>query len=282
MIRWTRLAALVGLMLAVSPVLFVTSVWADTFRLRQIPLEATVLDETTGEAVSIEAELLVVVRCGAQPSVNAVVVRQRAAGASGRGYVFLGADHAALADGCLDAVLTPILTFQLFSVRPRRTDACARPACVTPVDVEIDLSFDAQGVLTSVESHGADAPSPTAVLATQIALSFLGTPFRFGGSTPETGFDSPGLTQYAYGQAGVAIPRLADAQFLIGAAVDRDALLPGDLVFFQDSSGFIYHVGMSLGGDKFIHAPSTGDVVKISSLNEPFYAGQFVGARRIA
>lgn len=75
MIRRTRLALLVGLMLAVSPVLFVTSVWADTFRLRQIPLEATVLDETTGEAVSIEAELLVVVRCGAQPSVNAVVVR---------------------------------------------------------------------------------------------------------------------------------------------------------------------------------------------------------------
>ena len=89
MIRRTRLALLVGLMLAVSPVLFVTSVWADTFRLRQIPLEATVLDETTGEAVSIEAELLVVVRCGAQPSVNAVVVRQRAAGA----YFWLSSLH---------------------------------------------------------------------------------------------------------------------------------------------------------------------------------------------
>ena len=81
MIRRTRLAALVGLMLAVSPVLFVTSVWADTFRLRQIPLEATVLDETTGEAVSIEAELLVVVRCGAQPSVRC---RRRAATRRGR------------------------------------------------------------------------------------------------------------------------------------------------------------------------------------------------------
>ena len=65
MIRRTRLAALVGLVLAVSPVLLVGSVWADTFRLRQAPLQATVLDETTGEAVSIEAELLVVVRCGA-------------------------------------------------------------------------------------------------------------------------------------------------------------------------------------------------------------------------
>jgi hypothetical protein len=205
------------------------------------------------KTVEIEAELLVVVRCGTRPSVNAVVVRQRAAGSSGRGYVFLGADHAALTGDCLDAVLTPILTFQLFPVRPRRTDACGRSACATPVDVAIDLSFDAQGVLTTVESHGADAPSPTAVLATQIALSFLGTPFKFGGSTPETGFDAPGLMQYAYGQAGVALPRVADAQFLIGAAVDRDALLPGDLVFFEDTSGFIHHVGMSLGGDKFIH-----------------------------
>ena len=62
--------------------------------------------------------------------------------------------------------------------------------------------------------------------------------------------------------------------------MDRKHLLPGDLVFFRDSSGDVHHVGMSLGGDKFIQAPHTGDVVKISSLKESYYAGQFTGGRR--
>ena len=62
--------------------------------------------------------------------------------------------------------------------------------------------------------------------------------------------------------------------------VDRDHLLPGDLIFFRDDSGYVHHVGMSLGGKKFIHAPHTGDVVKISSLNEAYYAQQFTGGRR--
>ncbi len=60
----------------------------------------------------------------------------------------------------------------------------------------------------------------------------------------------------------------------------RSELLPGDLVFFRDSTGYVHHVGMSLGGDKFIHAPHTGDVVKISSLDEPYYKEQFTGGRR--
>ena len=62
--------------------------------------------------------------------------------------------------------------------------------------------------------------------------------------------------------------------------VDRDRLLPGDLVFFRDDSGYVHHVGMSLGGKKFIHAPHTGDQVKISSLNEAYYAQHFTGGRR--
>jgi NlpC/P60 family len=62
--------------------------------------------------------------------------------------------------------------------------------------------------------------------------------------------------------------------------VGRRQLLPGDLVFFRDSSGYIHHVGISLGGDKFLHAPHTGDVVKTSSLNESYYAQQFAGGRR--
>src|SRR5262249_37547518 len=98
----------------------------------------------------------------------------------------------------------------------------------------------------------------------------------------QTHFDCSGLVQWSYAQAGIQIPRVTDQQILAtnGVPVKRDDLLPGDLVFFRDDTGYVHHVGMSLGGDKFIHAPHTGDVVKISSLDEPYYAQQFTGGRR--
>jgi hypothetical protein len=90
--------------------------------------------------------------------------------------------------------------------------------------------------------------------------------------------------QWAYAQAGIKIPRVTYTQIDAPGAmsVRRSELLPGDLVFFRDGSGNVHHVGMSLGGDKFIHAPHTGDVVKVSSLNERYYAEQFTGGRRFA
>ena len=88
--------------------------------------------------------------------------------------------------------------------------------------------------------------------------------------------------QWAYAKAGIQIPRTSEQQILAsnGRPVDRRHLIPGDLVFFRDSSGDVHHVGISLGGDKFINAPHTGDVVKIASLKEPYYAEQFTGGRR--
>jgi hypothetical protein len=121
-----------------------------------------------------------------------------------------------------------------------------------------------------------------AVAAVAEAKKYLGTPYLWGGSSPKTGFDCSGLMQWAYAKAGIQIPRTSEQQILAsnGTAVDRKHLIAGDLVFFRDSSGDVHHVGMSLGGDKFIAAPHTGDVVKISSLNEPYYAQQFTGGRR--
>jgi cell wall-associated NlpC family hydrolase len=121
-----------------------------------------------------------------------------------------------------------------------------------------------------------------ALAALAEAKKYLGTPYQWGGSTPQTHFDCSGLVQWSYAQAGIQIPRVTDQQILAANAtpVDRKHLLPGDLVFFRDPSGYVHHVGMSLGGDKFIHAPHTGDVVKISSLDEPYYAQQFTGGRR--
>jgi cell wall-associated NlpC family hydrolase len=129
---------------------------------------------------------------------------------------------------------------------------------------------------------GALKAGPEAREALAEARRYLGTPYKWGGSTPQTGFDCSGLVQWAYAKAGIRIPRVTDQQILAPGAtkVGRDHLLPGDLVFFRDSTGYVHHVGISLGGKRFLHAPHTGDVVKISSLDEPYYKDQFTGGRR--
>jgi cell wall-associated NlpC family hydrolase len=120
------------------------------------------------------------------------------------------------------------------------------------------------------------APPSTHSGAADAALSQLGTPYVWAGSQPG-GFDCSGLVMWAFAQVGVALPHSSSAQYGYGVPVSRDQLQPGDLVFF-DSLG---HVGIYIGGDQFVHAPHTGDVVKISSLNEGWYASTYVGARRI-
>ncbi len=123
---------------------------------------------------------------------------------------------------------------------------------------------------------------PRAREALAEARKYLGTPYQWGGESPETGFDCSGLVQWAYAKAGIQIPRVTDQQILASGAtkVGRKHLLPGDLVFFRDASGYVHHVGMSLGGDRFIEAPRTGLKVRISSLKDPYYAQQFTGGRR--
>ena len=140
----------------------------------------------------------------------------------------------------------------------------------------------AEAAVETVPAGSTGGAGPKALAALAEAKRYMGTPYQWGGSTPETGFDCSGLVQWAYAQSGIQIPRVTDQQILAanGTEVGRDELLPGDLVFFRDSSGYVHHVGMSLGGDRFVHAPHTGDVVKISSLDEPYYAEQFAGGRR--
>jgi peptidoglycan DL-endopeptidase CwlO len=109
-----------------------------------------------------------------------------------------------------------------------------------------------------------------------IAMRYLGVPYVWGGASP-SGFDCSGLVMYAYAQVGVSLPHYTGAQWNVGVPVSRGDLQPGDLVFF-DGLG---HVGLYIGGGQFIHAQHTGDVVKISSLSESWYAATYVGARRI-
>jgi len=107
-----------------------------------------------------------------------------------------------------------------------------------------------------------------------IALQYLGTPYVWGGSSPSTGFDCSGLVTYVYAQVGVSLPHHAASIWGYGTYVSRDQLQPGDLVFFHGLS----HMGIYIGGDQFVHAPHTGDVVKISGLSS--YSGYY-GAKRL-
>jgi cell wall-associated NlpC family hydrolase len=108
-----------------------------------------------------------------------------------------------------------------------------------------------------------------------IAMRYLGVPYVWGGSSP-SGFDCSGLVSYVFAQIGVSLPHSSYAQFGIGTPVSIGELQPGDLVFFTGAS----HVGIYIGGGQFIHAPHTGDVVKISSLSG-YYSSNFAGARRV-
>ena len=120
------------------------------------------------------------------------------------------------------------------------------------------------------------APPSTHGGAAGIAMSQLGTPYVWGGASPG-GFDCSGLVMWAYAQVGVSLPHSSYAQYGMGVPVSRDQLQSGDLVFF-DGLG---HEGIYIGGGQFVHAPHTGDVVKISNLSEGWYAASYVGARRI-
>ncbi|TSE19416.1 Murein DD-endopeptidase MepH [Tepidimonas alkaliphilus] len=127
--------------------------------------------------------------------------------------------------------------------------------------------------------------SETGAVASQLldtALSLVGVPYRKGGNSPQVGFDCSGFVRYVYGQAlGLALPRRAVEQAQSATPISRDELRPGDLVFFNTMRRAFSHVGVYLGDGKFVHAPRKGDHVKVSDMNERYWAQRYNGARRI-
>ncbi len=126
---------------------------------------------------------------------------------------------------------------------------------------------------SSYTSRGSSGGAPTRAPRSEvvaIAKRYLGAPYRWGASGPDA-FDCSGFTMYVYAQVGVSLPHSSRAQYQVGERVSRANLRPGDLVFFGRSR--IHHVGIYVGSGEYIHAPHTGDVVRIAPLNRSDYAG---------
>ena len=121
-------------------------------------------------------------------------------------------------------------------------------------------------------------PSSVGERAAAVAMQQVGTPYRYGGSTPR-GFDCSGLVHYAYSNAGKSIPRTTKSLWSSLAPVDGSRMRVGDLLFFS-IEGKMSHVGLYLGKGRFVHAPSSGKVVTVESLESDFYRRAFIRAGR--
>lgn len=129
-----------------------------------------------------------------------------------------------------------------------------------------------------IESGPADTRSELSMYA----LSQLGVPYVYGGSTPEEGFDCSGLVRYVYERAtGLKLPRTTYGLVKVGRLIEPEELQPGDLVFYNTLSRAYSHVGIYLGERRFIHAPSSSGVVRIESMEVDYWTQRYNGARRL-
>jgi len=156
-------------------------------------------------------------------------------------------------------------------------------AAMAPVELATPDSAPIAEQLQALQAASA-APSTSTRIKTvlQRAFALLGTPYRWGGSSPDAGFDCSGLVGYVFRSIGVDLPRVSRAMANEGVAItDRTALAEGDLVFFG-RRGRVDHVGIYVGDGKFLHAPRTGRDVTVSSLTSGYWAQKYMEARRVA
>lgn len=109
------------------------------------------------------------------------------------------------------------------------------------------------------------------------ALQQIGTRYRMGGSSPATGFDCSGLALYVYGKHGIKLPHSARAQFQAGKQLTTKQIRPGDLLFFNINGRGISHVGIYIGGGRFVHAPSSGKTVRTDEVRNPYWKKRYRG-----
>ena len=122
-------------------------------------------------------------------------------------------------------------------------------------------------------------PPPEVGPVVETAMALRGTPYRNGGTDP-SGFDCSGFTQYVFAKNGLAIPRAVRDQYVYGLRVKDEDLEPGDLVFFSTTAPGATHVGIAIGSDRFVHAPSSTGVVRVERLTSSYWSPRYLGARR--
>ncbi|MGH8122345.1 MAG: C40 family peptidase [Rudaea sp.] len=115
------------------------------------------------------------------------------------------------------------------------------------------------------------------------AIGLVGTPYRWGGNTPQSGFDCSGLIVFVFREvAGVSLPRTVQEMYALDFAdVPRDRLQGGDLVFFHTAGRSVSHIGIYVGQDRFVHAPNEGGTVRLDHLSNPYWDRHYAGARRV-
>jgi cell wall-associated NlpC family hydrolase len=142
-------------------------------------------------------------------------------------------------------------------------------------------------VSTPVEADAALLPAVPSTSAPWVpslltaALALRGTPYRLGGNDPTTGFDCSGFVRYVFAQFGHQLPREVQAQYKAGRPIARGEIRAGDLVFFETVSKGASHVGIALGHDEFVHAPSSRGVVRTERYTVEYWAKRWIGARRL-
>jgi len=168
---------------------------------------------------------------------------------------------------------------------PRPFPGAPAPPVATPVETAAPPAGAAvsspSAETTPPPSAIAGAPAPWVSSLLTSALALRGTPYRMGGTDP-SGFDCSGFVRFVFAQVGHQLPREVQAQFKTGRPIPRDQIQAGDLVFFETVSKGASHVGIALGNDEFVHAPSSRGVVRTERYTLEYWAKRWVGARRVS
>ena len=136
------------------------------------------------------------------------------------------------------------------------------------------------GAIMDESKRGPNAPGPAPTRgerAVRHALGTVGTPYRWGGESPDTGFDCSGLVRWAYGRVGIELPHSSYALYDEGRRVPASRLEPGDVLFFEG----LGHVGLYVGNGRMVHSPETGRNVEVVRLRSTNYGARLIGARRV-
>jgi cell wall-associated NlpC family hydrolase len=157
---------------------------------------------------------------------------------------------------------------------------CSACSATSPVRAQEPPLPVQEPVVVTQRTQPTSGGMPDLVL---FAMGFFGANYKYGGNTPESGFDCSGFVRHVFKQAaGLLLPRSSYEISHSGTQIDSGELLPGDLVFFNTLKRAFSHVGIYVGEGRFIHSPRLGKTVEISSMNETYWRNKFDGARRMS